>query len=126
MPVGTLALCWLILLKQKTMIPDENISQLIARQVPDFKVGQGKSVSNTIHAFMEYTSALVRNGQLHEAGRCFRMAGVLYRNGSNMLRNAIENVYIYGVSPLIDMYKQPLNELLPLSLKQVRIQHHQI
>lgn len=108
------------------MIPDESISKLIEQQVPAFKPGLNNSVSKVMHAFMEYTSSLVRKGQLHEAGKCFRIAGVLYRNGSNLLRNSIENVYIYGVSPLIDAHRQTLTALLPLPLKQLRIHHHQM
>ncbi|UYQ92685.1 hypothetical protein MKQ68_21640 [Chitinophaga horti] len=108
------------------MIPDERIPELIHQQLPAFTAARGNSVSKVIHAFMEYTSTLVQKGQLQEAGRCFRIAGVLYRNGSNLLKNAIENVYIYGLSPLVDTHQQKLNELLPLPLQQVRIQHHQI
>lgn len=108
------------------MIPDERIPELIRQQLPAFTAACGHSVSKVIHAFMEYTSALVQKGHLQEAGRCFRVAGVLYRNGSGLLKNAIENVYIYGISPLVDTHKQSLQGLLPLPLQQVRIQYHQI
>ncbi len=51
------------------------------------------------------------------------MAGVLYRNGSQLLKTAIEGVFVYAVSPFLDA--QPVKDLLPASLQQVRSRHLQ-
>ncbi|WP_156093007.1 DUF7674 family protein [Chitinophaga rupis] len=52
---------------------------------------------------------------------------MLYRNGSGLLRNAIESVYLYGLSPLLDTAcnNQPVKALLPVRLQQLRIQQIQ-
>jgi len=110
------------------MLPDSKISQLIGLQIPGFifpdagQVPAKGSISKVIHTFADYTGRMIRNEQLHEVKRCFTVAGVLYHNGSNALRNAIESAFMYTLSPLICGKHK---ELLPLSLKNVRIQHLQ-
>ena len=53
-----------------------------------------------------------------EVKQCFSVAGVLYRNGSAVLKNAIEGIFLFGISPLLDAKR--LKELLPLPLQQLR------
>lgn len=110
------------------MLPDSKISQLIGLQIPGltFPAAQQEpvrgSVSKVIRTFADYTSRMIRSEQLHEVKRCFTVAGVLYHNGSNALRNAIESAFMYTLSPLLCGKHK---ELLPLSLKNIRIQHLQ-
>ncbi|MFY0252913.1 hypothetical protein ACDQ55_03070 [Chitinophaga sp. 30R24] len=82
----------------------------------------GLDISKVIHSFADYTGCLIRNEQLSEVKRCFTVAGVLYRNGSNVLRNAIENAFLYPLSPFLCSKHVAL---LPLSLKHIRIQQLQ-
>ncbi|MET3875365.1 MULTISPECIES: DUF7674 family protein [Chitinophaga] len=107
------------------MLPDSKISQLIGLQIPGltFPAEQQKgAISKVIHTFAGYTGRMIRSGQLHEVKRCFNVAAVLYHNGSSALRNAIEGAFMYTLSPLLCGKHK---ELLPLSLKNVRIQHLQ-
>lgn len=110
------------------MLPDSKISQLIGLQIPGFifpaevPAPVKGSVSKVIHTFADYTGRMIRSEQLHEVKRCFTIAGVLYHNGSSTLRNAIESAFMYTLSPLICGKHK---ELLPLSLRNVRIQHLQ-
>lgn len=106
------------------MLPDSKIAQLINSQLPgiDFQASGNVIVSKVISTFAAYTLRMIRTEHLNEVRRCFTMAGVLYRNGSNALRNAIEGAYVYTISPLIN--KQHL-ALLPLSLRKIRVQQLQ-
>jgi hypothetical protein len=107
------------------MLPDSKISQLIGLQIPGltFPAEQQKgTISKVIHTFADYTGRMISSEQLHEVKRCFNVAAVLYHNGSNALRNAIESAFMYTLSPLLCGKHK---ELLPLSLKNVRIQHLQ-
>ena len=109
------------------MLPDSKISQLIGLQIPglSFPMQQlttKERVSKVIHTFADYTGNMIRHEQLQEVKRCFTVAGVLYRNGSNALRNAIESVFIYALSPLLCTQHR---DMLPSSLRTVRIQHLQ-
>ncbi|MEC5147946.1 hypothetical protein [Chitinophaga sp. 212800010-3] len=108
------------------MLPDSKISQLISLQIPGFTfTGEQlpkNPISKVIHTFADYTGRMIRNEQLQEVKRCFTVAGVLYHNGSSVLRNAIESAFLYTLSPLLCGKHK---ELLPLSLRNIRIQHLQ-
>ncbi|KAA2244860.1 hypothetical protein F0L74_02540 [Chitinophaga agrisoli] len=110
------------------MLPDSKISQLISLQIPgltyvmwQFRITA--PVYEVVHVFTDYTKRMIRGGQLNEAKKCFTIAAVLYRNGSNLLRNAIESVYLYGLSPLLDTAYEnhPVKALLPATLQHIRI-----
>ncbi|WP_343700644.1 hypothetical protein [Chitinophaga sp.] len=107
------------------MLPDAKVPLLIALQIPALKYSlpSTAAVTTAIGAFSAYTRQLIRLGQLQEAKKCFSMAGVLYRNGSQLLKTAIEGVFVYAVSPFLDA--QPVKDLLPASLQQVRSRHLQ-
>lgn len=114
------------------MLPDTKISQLISHQIPGLSYVMWQfrlrgPVYEVIHVFTDYTRRMIRGGRLNEARKCFTIAAVLYRNGSSLLRNAIESVYLYGLSPLLDTAcnNQPLKTLLPVTLQQIRIQQIQ-
>jgi hypothetical protein len=114
------------------MLPDSKISQFISLQIPGLSYPMQQFVKNgavckVVHAFADYTGTMIRGGQIQEVRKCFTMAGVLYHNGSALLRNAIESVFLYALSPFLytQYSNQPVKELLPLSLKHIRIQHIQ-
>jgi hypothetical protein len=109
------------------MLPDSKISQLISLQIPGltyvmWQYRASGPLYEVIHVFADYTRRMIRGGQLSEAKKCFTIAGVLYRNGSRLLRNAIESVYLYGLSPLLDTAfgNRPVKTLLPAVLQQAR------
>ncbi|WP_123845987.1 DUF7674 family protein [Chitinophaga lutea] len=107
------------------MLPDAKIPLLIACQIPALKHGMPETgaVNSTIGAFSAHTRQLIRLGNLQEVKKCFAMAGVLYKNGSNVLQCAIESVFIFAVSPFLDT--QQIKELLPVSLRRIRNRHLQ-
>lgn len=105
------------------MLPDAKIPLLIACQIPALANGMPETgaVTTIISAFSAHTRQLIRLGRLQEVKKCFSVAGVLYKNGSNALKSAIEGVFIYAVSPFLDT--QNMKDLLPASLRQVRNSH---
>ena len=107
------------------MLPDAKIPLLIACQIPALAQGMPETgaVTTTISALSAHTRQLIRLGNLQEVKKCFSMAGVLYRNGSNALKSAIEGVFVYALSPFLDA--QPVKELLPASLRRIRHAHLQ-
>lgn len=114
------------------MLPDSKISLMLALQIPGMAVAlnqlcKSSAVCKVMHAFADYTGNLIRHGELPEAKKCFTLAAVLYHNGSNAVKNAIESVYIYGLSPLLDtiQHNRPVKELLPQSLHHIRIRQLQ-
>ncbi len=103
------------------MLPDAKVPLLIAYQIPALAgMLRANVLTKSIGVFSAYTRKAIREGRTSEIRKCLSMAGVLYKNGSNGLRNAIESVFLYSISPFLD---SPLKVYLPVSLKQVR---HQI
>ena len=103
------------------MLPDAKVPLLIAYQIPALAgMLRANVLTKSIGVFSAYTRKANREGRTSEIRKCLSMAGVLYKNGSNGLRNAIESVFLYSISPFLD---SPLKVYLPVSLKQVR---HQI
>lgn len=78
----------------------------------------GRAITKTISLFAAHTQQLIKRQQFAEVKRCFSMAGVLYHNGSAMLKTTIESVFLYGISPLLDAYH--LKKMLPAQLQQLR------
>ncbi|WP_291908730.1 hypothetical protein [Chitinophaga sp. CB10] len=109
------------------MLPDSKISRLLAHQITGLADvmeqhnGRGK-VSKVIHSFADYTRQMIRLGRMAEVKHCFTMAAVLYHNGSALLKNAIESVYIYTLSPVL---QRPAKDLLPATLRRIRTHHLQ-
>lgn len=105
------------------MLPDTGIPQLIAHQIPALQPGmqQGSAITKTIATFSAYTKLLIRRDRIQEVKQCFAIAGVLYHNGSAQLKNAIESIFLFGISPFLDA--RHLKELLPVPLKQLRYRY---
>ena len=112
------------------MLPDSKVSQLIGNQITGLSSamqlysGRDK-VSKVIYSFADYTKRMIHLGRLDEVRRCFTMAAVLYHNGSMVVKNAIECVYVYTLSPLLHTRQQHVNmkELLPVTLLRLH-RHH--
>lgn len=107
--------------KSLIMLPDAKIHLLLAHQIPGLRTEAETSGAPTkvIQSFTAYTRRMIRAGELPEIRKCFSMAGVLYRNGSRVIREAIESVFLYGLSPLLNA---PVKSLLPASLQTLRRQ----
>ena len=108
------------------MLPDNTIAAIIGSQIPELTMTlqtlRKPALYKIIHAYTDYTSSMILKENWAEVKKCAAFAGVLYRNGSHVLRNAIENVYVYGLSPLLPMHRYQEVALLPVSLQTVRVQ----
>lgn len=101
------------------MLPDAKIHLLLAQQIPGLRNEATGAPAKVIQAFTAYTRRMIRNDEFPEIRKCFSLAGVLFKNGSRMLKDAIESVFLFGLSPLLNA---PVKSLLPVSLQNVRRQ----
>lgn len=74
--------------------------------------------------FADLTKRLLLTGQQARALRCLRIAEALFRKGDARIRNAIANVYVYSVTPVMEMQHRHVGQLLPANLR--REYYHQI
>ncbi len=60
------------------------------------------------------TSRMARSGDLLWIRRCFNLVNVMLINGNETVKACISNVYLYGLSPLLDRTHPLANELKQL------------
>jgi len=83
-----------------------------------------------MQAFSRYTCNKALTGDFQTIGQCFSLAENLYRNGSNTVRSAIENVFVFSISRLMSLTNTNRNyikSLMPptlLTLYMNQVLHH--
>jgi hypothetical protein len=68
---------------------------------PDLKENAIKgNVTNAIKVLTNYTRKLVSLHDLPAVVKCMQVADKIYEKGNNVVRNAVENVFVYSFSGL--------------------------
>ena len=79
-------------------------------------------VYKSVNYFTNYAKEAVRDHHFNLAKKCFILAEKLYRNGDNIVRMAIENIFVYSFSsfmPIDRIEKLILQSIIPASLNAV-------
>lgn len=58
------------------------------------------NIYQSVHALVEYTFGQVKNYNTTAVKKCFAIAEKLYSSGNDMVKCAIENVFVYSFSHL--------------------------
>ncbi len=77
--------------------------------------------------FADLTKKCILEGNIKRAEGCFKTADKLLVTGNMIIKNAVENVYVYSLSHLLDRrdeHYEEVMDVLPLSLK--RVYEHQV
>lgn len=61
-----------------------------------------KQLFKAVQNLSEYTKEQLRNGNEEEVEHCYRTAFNILQHGSNIAKVAIENVFVFGVSQLLE------------------------
>ncbi|MDX2001622.1 MAG: hypothetical protein SFW35_04280 [Chitinophagales bacterium] len=88
------------------MITEKEVPDLIASQVPSLRSRLNAipdSVYKSIQSFTDHTKWLIEQGNRQAVKACFRTAERLLMEGDNAVRCAIQNVYIYSISRLLEV-----------------------
>jgi hypothetical protein len=100
---------------KRTMIKETEVLDVLGNELPGMnpileKTEDVNNIYKTIQCFANFTKSLVSKGDFKEVKHCFQVAENLLKNGNNTVINAIENVYVYSLSSILDL-------TTPLSLK---------
>src|SRR6202035_352796 len=74
------------------------------------------NVYKELQQFTNYTRRVVNEHNYTQAKQCFKLASQLYTEGDNVVRNAIENIFIFSLSsffPHDRVEKVILKSLIP-------------
>lgn len=83
------------------MINHAEAGKFIGEELPElnerFEGSGGKNIYSTVHVLLDYTQEKAESSDLSGVSKCFKMAEKLYVKGDAILKNAIENVYIFSL-----------------------------
>jgi hypothetical protein len=90
------------------MIHDSEILDLLGNKIPDInpeleKLPNTGNVYKTIQCFADFTKELIGSGNLQAAKNCMNLAEEMLSEGNNLVKNAIENVFLHTLSPVLDI-----------------------
>ncbi len=109
------------------MYNEKEVITLVQSQIPEVKarIEFEKNGSLTVYAVMQqlaqHVKALLVNDAKKSIKQCFDLAGMIYKNGTPAIKNAVSNVFVYSVSNWVDLFYIPQSEmadLMPKNLKE--------
>ena len=89
------------------VILENQILDVLGNELPEInpeleKLPDARSVYVSIKCFAEFTKQLIKTGRLNEVKHCFNIAEKLLLEGNKTVKNAIENVYVFSMSSILD------------------------
>lgn len=113
------------------MINQYEVAAYLVDELPEIKEDL-KSISPTLNIFKSvqclsnYTRSKVMQHDLRVVKKCFAIAENIYSRGNDLVRDAIENVFVYSFSSLLNLgskdEKRELQALMPLYLHTAYVQ----
>jgi hypothetical protein len=90
------------------MIRESEVLDLLGNTIPDInpeleKLANAGNVYKTIQCFADFTRNLVGSGNLQAVKHCINLAEKMLDDGNNAVKNAIENVFLHTLSPVLDL-----------------------
>lgn len=67
------------------------------------KTANGTSLYKTVQCFADFTKTLVNQQNFAEVKHCFRVAEKMLKEGNGIVRNAIENCFVFSVTNMLDV-----------------------
>jgi hypothetical protein len=88
--------------KTTVMLCQEDLPEYIENAMPELAVGSKKDKPQNVYDIMrhllKYTRSQVIKHNLSAAKKCMTLVSQLYYKGNNVIKNAIENIYVYSFS----------------------------
>jgi len=115
-----------------TMISSEEACHYVQQEIPEISqsLPTDGSIYNTLNAVREYACEQAKQHNYSLLRKCFNLAADLYDKGSNTVRCAVENVFVYSISRIFSLApedRQRIKELMPQSLQSLyadQVLHH--
>ena len=111
------------------MITEKEVPDFLEDELPEIKIElekNNKNIFNLLHVFTSYTKKCAEIGNINKLKSCFVIANKLLREGNNAVKSAVENVYVFSVSSLIEIaspIQKQVQKILPENLKNAYLNH---
>lgn len=90
------------------MITDARVAGYIEESLPEMKSELRKASARTtstaysaVQSLTDFTRLMVQNRNYSMVRRCLTLAGKLYVQGNDAVKNAVENVYVFSFSSML-------------------------
>lgn len=108
------------------MINEQNLPAYLEKTMPELAgICVGENYKNTydiIRQLFKYTTTQVLTHNIKAAKKCLSLAEKLYNKGNIVVKNAIENVFVYSFSHAFfhdENKREEIMEIVPLSLYEL-------
>ena len=103
------------------MISPTEACRYVQQQLPDIstELPADGNMYVTLQAFREYACKNALEHNYNNLQQCFSLAAALYEKGSNTVKSAVENVFVYSFSRLFALAaedRQKVKNLIPATL----------
>jgi len=100
----------------KRSIEEDQILDLLGNEFPAInmeleKLPNARNIYVSVKCFAEFTKQLINNGNLSDVKQCFNVAEKMLLEGNKTVKNAIENVYIFSMSSILDFASPISNKI---------------
>lgn len=109
--------------KTSEMINQTEIPMYLENALPDISKDFGDNKKNNpyvaINALITFTCKNIKSHNFQVVKKCFQVAEKLYIKGNTIVKNAIQNVFVYSFTMMFQSFpaeKQKLMAILPLTL----------
>jgi hypothetical protein len=107
------------------IISENEVSDILGEELPELnfdleKVSAGGNIYNVLLSFANYTKNCANVGNTKKLSSCFKVAEKLLNKGNNIVKSAMENVYVFSVSSLLEIVspiQEQVKKMFPENLK---------
>ncbi|MBO9563246.1 MAG: hypothetical protein J7621_10745 [Niastella sp.] len=111
------------------MITQYEVTSLLKEELPrltgdSYPSRFAMDVYKSVQCFSDYTKQAVEDHNFNLAQKCFHVAEGLYRDGDAIVKNVIENVFVFSITsfmPKDRIQKLILQSIIPASLYTVYV-----
>ncbi len=106
-------------------ISEHEILDILGDELPGInceleKIAGGSNVRRMMVCFAGYTRQCAEKGNINTLATCFSIAETLLNKGNHVVKSAVENVYLFSVSSILEIaspFQKQIQQLIPLGLK---------
>ena len=101
------------------MIKEIQVREILLKEFPEMNNNLGMrpnpdNIYATVGCFVDFTRKLIKKGNIKSVKHCFSVAETMLDDGNNIVKNAIENVYVYSLGSVVDLSSSTANYLKKL------------
>lgn len=93
---------------EKHRMDEHEVLDLLGNEFPLLnaeleRVPNGTNIYKAVQCFADFTKTLVHKENFTELKHCFRVAEKMLKEGNGIVKNAIENCYVFSVTGMLDI-----------------------